>query len=190
MADLLTGRESKEKFSDTRIRPGRKALEEEVRHSQLQSAYLTSTLIANRYSIVVIGRNTQDRITIRTPQRRSPSPSPFPAVSVPIDTSEGLLLDLAFGGDINVNTEDDIGDLAVMATEATPSLEVFTRIGEGANGDIFEDIGLHNPDNIAVLPSAELLDLGRVCVDGIYDWTMKINLPCFELRELLEFQGL
>jgi hypothetical protein len=100
------------------------------------------------------------------------------------------LLDLDFGGDINVNTEDDFGDLTAMAGQVTPSLGIFARIGEGPSGDIVEDIGLHNPGNIAVSPSAELLVLGGFCVDGNYDWTMIINLPWFELRGLLEYPGL
>jgi hypothetical protein len=100
------------------------------------------------------------------------------------------LLDLDFGGDIIVSTEDDFGDLAAVAAQATPSLETFARIGEGANGDIVDDIALHNPGNIAVSPSAELVDLGGFCVDGNYDCTMTINLPWFQLRGLLERPGL
>lgn len=100
------------------------------------------------------------------------------------------MLDLDFGGDINVNTEDDFGDLAAMAAQSTPSMETFALIGEGASGDIVEDIALHNPGNIAVSPSAELLDLGGFCVDGNYDCTMTINLPWFQLRGLLEYPGL
>jgi hypothetical protein len=100
------------------------------------------------------------------------------------------LLDLDFGGDINVNTEDDFGDLPTMAAQVTPSLEIFARVGEGASGDIVEYIGLHNPGNIAVSPSTELLDLGGFCVDGNCDWTMTINLPWFQLQGLLEYPGL
>lgn len=92
--------------------------------------------------------------------------------------------------DINVNTEDNFGDLTAMAGQVTPSLEIFARIGEGPSGDIFEDIGLHNPSNIAGSPSIEHLVLGGFCVDDNYDWMMIINLPWFKLRELLEYQGL
>src|SRR2546423_777787 len=129
----------------------------------------------------MISRSTRDRISIRTPLRRSPSPSTTPAASVPIGTSdnycqkgfseyvrlvdasasfEGLLPDLDFGGDINVNTEggdinvnteDDFGDLAAMTAQATPPLEIFDRICEGASGDIVEDIGLHIPGQMAKL---------------------------------------
>ena len=69
--------------------------------------------------------------------------STFPAASVPIGTTdnycqksfsecvrlvdasasfEGLLLDLDFGGDINVNTEDDFGDLPAMAAQSAQVL--------------------------------------------------------------------
>ena len=89
-----------------------------------------------------------------------------------------------------MNTEDDFGDLAAMAAPATPSLETFDRIGEGASGDIVEDILLHNPGNIAVSPSAKLLDLAGFCADDNYDWMMTINLPLFQLRGLLEYPGL
>lgn len=93
------------------------------------------------------------------------------------------MLDLDSGGDINVNTEDD----TAMTGQFTTSLEMFARIGEGPSGDIVEDIGFHNPNNIAVSPSAELLGF---FVDDNYDWTMTINLPWFELRGLLEYPGL
>ena len=103
---------------------------------------------------------------------------------------EGPFLDLDFGGDNNVNTEDDFGDLAAMAAQATPSFETFARIGEGASGDIVEDIVLHNPGNRAVSPSAELLDLAGFCVDDNCDWMMTINLPWFQLTGLFEYPGL
>lgn len=77
-----------------------------------------------------------------------------------------------------------------MVAQVTPSLEIFARIGEGASGDIVEDLGLHNHGSIAISPSAEFFDLGGFCVDGNYDWTMTINLPWFELRGLLEYPGL
>jgi hypothetical protein len=89
-----------------------------------------------------------------------------------------------------VNTEDDLGDLTAMAGQVTSSLETFARIGEGPSGDIVEDIGPHNPSNIAVSPSAELPVLSELCIDDNYDWTMTINLPCFELWRLLEHSGM
>ena len=89
-----------------------------------------------------------------------------------------------------MNTEDDFGDLAAMAAQATPSLEIFTLIGEGAGGDMVEGIWLHNPGNLAVSPPVELLDLAGFCVDGNYNWAMTINLPWFELRGLLGYPGL
>ena len=89
-----------------------------------------------------------------------------------------------------MNTEDNFGDLAAMAAQATPSLEIFALIGEGASSDVIEDMELYNPGNLAVSSSAELLDLAGFCVDGNYDWAMTINLPWFELRGLLKYSGL
>jgi hypothetical protein len=99
------------------------------------------------------------------------------------------LIDLGFGGDMNVNMEDDFEDLTAMAGQVTSSLEIFARIGESQSGDIVDDIGPHNPNNIAVSPSADLLALSEFCIDDNYDWTMTINLPYFELRGLLENSG-
>ena len=97
------------------------------------------------------------------------------------------MLNLDFGGDINLNTEDDFGGLPA---QVTPSLEVFARVGEGASGDLVEYMGLHNPGNTAVSPSTELLDLGGFCVGGNCDWRVTINLPWFQLQGLLQYPGL
>lgn len=100
------------------------------------------------------------------------------------------MLDLDFGAGVNMDTEDDFGDLTAMARQVPPSLDMFARTSEGLSGDIVEEIGRHTPCNIAVSPSAELLALAGFSFDSNYDWTMTINLPWFELRELLQYPGL
>jgi hypothetical protein len=75
------------------------------------------------------------------------------------------------------------GDLDAMAPQTIPSLETFVRIGEDVEGGIIEDI------NIVVSPYTEHFDYGEFLFYGNSDSMMTINLPWFQLQQLLELQG-
>ncbi|KAF4630479.1 hypothetical protein G7Y89_g7654 [Cudoniella acicularis] len=144
---------------------------------------------------VVIGRSARDKISIRTPLRRSPSPSAFPATRV-VDTSAGvdsLFLGLDCAGGINVDVEEEsgvIGDFDAMALQPIPSLETFFRIGEDTSNNINEDIILYNHTNRVTSPFVEYFDFGEFLFDGNSGSTITINLPWFQLQQLLEQQEL